>query len=530
MEANNEQNITSGESIRAELQEMIDQNELETPPTVQGPLTWRPFPVEILPEPVRSFVRESAKATGCDPSYIGLPILSALASAIGNSRCIQLKRSWREPSIIWTVIVGESGTMKSPAIELALRSVRKRQQDAMRDYTDQLDQYEVEKLHYERDLARWKQSKTSDKPPAKPEQPVPDRYCCDDTTVEALAVLLQNQLRGLLMARDELAGWIGGFDRYAQGKGGDVAKWLEMFGGRSITVDRKTSGSIYVPRASVSIAGGIQPDTLYKALGKTHFKNGLAARLLLACPPRTVHQWTEVEIEHGIELATAQIFDRLYSLQPVVDENDEPQPVALRLTPEGKKAWIKFYNDHAKEQARLTGDLSAAWSKLEGYAARLALVIHLVRCVSGDETGVSIDEVDEVSIAAGVELSRWFGQEARRVYDILGESDENRDQRQLIELIRRKGGTVTGRDLMRASRLYPAADDAEKALQELADAGLGRWEFDNHDGGPGRPARRFTLTETVDVDRNGPGVVRNRDCVNVGSVNSANDTRRTTDA
>ena len=62
---------------------------------------WRPFPVEVLPEPVRSFVSAGAKAIGCDPSYIALTALVALASAIGNSRSIQLKRGWIEPAILW---------------------------------------------------------------------------------------------------------------------------------------------------------------------------------------------------------------------------------------------------------------------------------------------------------------------------------------------------------------------------------------------------------------------------------------------
>ena len=81
------------------------------------------------------------------------------------------------------------------------------------------------------------------------------------------------------MVRAELGGWIGGFDRYAGGKGGDAAKWLRMFGGRPMIVDRKTSGTIYVPAAAVSIAGGIQPETLRRALGTEHRENGLAARL-----------------------------------------------------------------------------------------------------------------------------------------------------------------------------------------------------------------------------------------------------------
>lgn len=41
-------------------------------------------------------------------------------------------------------------------------------------------------------------------------------------TVEAIAPILLHNPRGLLMYRDELAGWIGDMDRYSKSKGGDV--------------------------------------------------------------------------------------------------------------------------------------------------------------------------------------------------------------------------------------------------------------------------------------------------------------------
>ena len=70
---------------------------------------------------------------------------------------------------------------------------------------------------------------------------------------------------------------------------------------------------------------------------------------------------------------------------------------------------MRFYNEHAREQVELSGDLAAAWSKLEGYAARFALLVHLVRAESGDTTLADASTVDEPSITAGVILSRWFG-------------------------------------------------------------------------------------------------------------------------
>ena len=82
---------------------------------------FEPFPVDALPEPLRGFVAAGAKAIGCDPSYLALPILTALAAAIGNTRRIQLKRGWTAPAMSWAAIVGESGTAKTPAFKLVMR-------------------------------------------------------------------------------------------------------------------------------------------------------------------------------------------------------------------------------------------------------------------------------------------------------------------------------------------------------------------------------------------------------------------------
>lgn len=143
----------------------------------------------------------------------------------------------------------------------------------------------------------------------------------------------------------------------------------------------------------------------------------------------------------------------------------------------------------------MSGDIAAAWSKLEGYAARLALVVHLIRVAAGDPDA-DAEAIDEKSVAAGVTLSRWFGNEASRLYELIGgkgESAEARELRQLVSLVREKGGRITVRDLMRASRRYrPGAKIAESALQMLVQRGVGRWEIQKTGG---RERRDFVLNE-----------------------------------
>ena len=184
---------------------------------------FRPFPVDALPGPLDSFVDAASRAMVCDSSYVALPALVAMAAAIGSTRRIVLKRGWSEPAILWAALVGESGTTKTPPFKAVMRPIRNLQGKALQLHAEEMQDHKAATLRHERDLARWKRAKGDDDPPEAPEQPKAVRYIVSDTTVEALAPLLLENSRGLLLARDELAGWIGSFDRYAQGRGGDSA-------------------------------------------------------------------------------------------------------------------------------------------------------------------------------------------------------------------------------------------------------------------------------------------------------------------
>ncbi|MCP3918730.1 MAG: DUF3987 domain-containing protein [bacterium] len=170
-----------------------------------------------------------------------------------------------------------------------------------------------------------------------------------------MAPLLLEQPRGLLLFRDELAGWLQGFNQFKGGRGSDVPQWLEMHGARSITVDRKTGKpkTIMVPRAAVSVTGGIQPGILGKVLRPEYFDNGLAARLLMACPPRTARKWSDVEIPEELEVELEGVFRVLFALRPGIDGDGQSRPVRLELTTEAKGLFVQFINRNGLEQCNL---------------------------------------------------------------------------------------------------------------------------------------------------------------------------------
>jgi hypothetical protein len=468
-------------------------------------LQYKPFPVAALPEPVCSFVTEAASAIGCDPAYVALGVLAGLAASIGNTRRIKLKGSWCEPSVFWTATVGESGTWKSPALDVALAPLHRLQGKA-------IDEYRIEKKAYDEEIERYIQAKRSRKRTpteeelTRPDPPIPWRILCSDVTVEALASLLQNSPRGLLLVRDELSGWIKGFDQYKSAQGADAAHFLSMHRAGDLLVDRKTNSEIvYVRHAAVSVTGGIQPRVLKRVLGEEHLDNGLAARLLLAMPPRLPKRWTDEEISLSTATRFSDLYSSLLELDFEVDEEGDKKPADLALTVSGKGAWVRFYNQHGLEQARRDGDLAAAFSKLEGYCARFALVIHLIRCQNGDPTLETEEAIDSGSIEAGVALTTWFAHETERVYSALGIAPAAPSLPSLEEIIRRRGGRISVRELMQASRRYRgSAEMARAALEQLAEMGLGRW-VQPHTGRAGRPSEVFEITEEGGNAGNGNG-------------------------
>jgi len=447
---------------------------------------YRPFPLEALPYTIQEYVRQAGLSLGCDPAYVALPALAVVASVIGNTRTIRLRRGWEEPSIVWSLILGDSGTLKTPAYLRAVSRLFAVQDQFIQQYK-----------------ADWKKFKDSQDEAEL--TPGLKRVVCSDTTVERLAEILEDNPRGLLVARDELSGWLGSFTRYkGRGGGTDLPNWLEMHRAGTIVVDRKNRREskgydlpVYVRGAAVSVTGSIQPGVLARALTSDFLEAGLAARFLMAMPPKSPKRWSELEIHPDVEEGYNRTLNCLLDLT-FDSRHEQRRPYAVDLSGDGKAVWAAFYDEWANEQAAAEGDLASAYSKLEGYAARFALLHHVSEWATRDDDGLV--PVEPESIRAGIALCRWFSEESRRIYGTFSESAEDRATRRLVEFIEARGGKITARELMRGNcRRYPDAETAEAALAELVEAALGRWVEEKPDG-RGRPTKVFELCMTHDTD------------------------------
>jgi hypothetical protein len=429
------------------------------------------FPVAALPPTPRQFVREAAASVGCPVDYIGLSVLAALSAAIGDTRRIELKKDWTEGAAIFGMIVGGPASKKTPAMNLALRPIRKRQMDLKAEYERQKEEYESALRDFE------KSKKGGPSEVRKPDKPTLGRTYADDTTVERLADILNENRRGVLITKDELSGWLGAMNQYKQGgKGADRQFWLSVHTNQPVTVDRKSSDEpVIVAHPWVSVIGGIQPEVL-PDFGKDR-GDGLIDRFIPVYPNPRVGRWTDDEISDHVREEYASTINRLYRLRHANDDED-PFPRTVDMTDEAKALFRSEY-DRMHEELESPGfpqRLRPAWGKLEAYLARLALIIAMARIAElGNKGDVGIDEtVTRDDMVGAIKLLSYFKNHVRRVYTgLYGDSPSDRLAADLRDFLIAEGGAWEGI----ASELHKALasdykperpEDLAKAIRGIA--------------------------------------------------------------
>jgi Protein of unknown function (DUF3987) len=395
------------------------------------------FPLDILPPTLSAFVEAEHRAMGADPSAIAMAALTAVAGAMHAETQVRAGDGWWERPILWTSLVGPPSSMKSPVIDRATKP--------------------LSRIDHERDK-RWRQEHADwAKIPnnkVNPSPPKPARCVINDATPEKVAEVLSRDPSGSLMVHDELAGWLGGFERYNTGQS-PRAFYLTSWNGGTFLKDRVGKGKndadaeIRVENLALGILGGIQPDRLTKLGDLT--SDGLLQRFLT------------------VLMKSAELGDPDY---PVADAEAKYEKL-LRLIND-----LPAQNHHFADEAREVRDdvikylhklemvdgfpapLLGAIGKLKGYFVRICLVLHVARAndpgaVPRRPDGSPLEMADEFrgldpteSLSAGINInttiSRDTAEAAKRLllqfllphaiglYDVVVNGGQERDKLQSI--------------------------------------------------------------------------------------------------
>ena len=447
----------------------------------------------MLPEPLARFVNQASEALPCPPDFVAVPMLALLGSAIGTSTVIAVKDSWHEGSRLYTAVVADPGTKKSPALELAMKPLRDRQAELLWEYENAKREYKRAVDEYERAMKEYGSHRGGERP-EKPEEPAMAQVFTTDATLEALAALLHRNSRGLAFVRDELTGWAGAMNQYRGGRGADRQAWLSFWSGAQIIVNRKgLKEPLVLPHPFVSVAGCLPPDVLGELADERGREDGFLHRILFSFPDPIQIRWSDKCVRAETAAGYCRVFERLFALKPTADDQGHSSPRVLELTPEGKSLFVEWVNGHHTEMAEpnFPDQLRGPWSKFEGYCARFALIVHSCRHAAGD---VDLNGIDSVSIAGAVALTDYFKSQTRKVYARLRSTEEDRRVAAMVAWIHKKGGSATVRDVV-SNRVAGCrkATEAKALFLEMEERGQGSREEVTPPRGGGQKSILFKL-------------------------------------
>lgn len=464
------------------------------------------FPSSVFRD-LENAILAQAQSTSTPIDYTAAALLAAAASVIGNSRLVSPWEGWQEPACLWTALIGNPSSGKSPALKPFIDAIKAIEANEAGDFENERLTWEAASEFAKQAREAWEKKvkkafTDGAEPPAlpkeaiQPPEPIRPRILVSDTTPEALATILAGASRGLLSYRDELSGWLGSFDRYT-GAQAERPFWLESFGGRPYIVDRVKFGApLVIPRLLISVLGGIQPDKLTSLL-LSGDDDGLCARMLMVWPdPIPPRRPTASAKTDQIQKSLG----RLHSLNMGTGQDGAKHPIPLLLEDDAARYFHEWRLDHYTRTIEIGGLLGGHFGKYPGVMLRIALVLeHLWWSSVSDSAApasVSLTAVQE----AGRLMDEYFRPMAECVYGDAATPEIERLETILARwILETKPKTINARVLRRKHRL-PGLRDAKKVnstLDALVEANWLEAAPDRAGDSPGRQRSDYKVNPQV---------------------------------
>jgi hypothetical protein len=366
----------------------------------------KPFPIEIFPESIQRIIRETNKALNFPVDFMGASVLYAASVAAGNTVQVEIKKGWHETAVLYMALVGRPGTNKSHPLTFALQPIM------AADGAD-YKEYEKQQSEYEYACSLTKREREEQNIPY-PEKPILKKRIVNDITPEALAMVHQNNKRGLGVYVDELAGWLKNFNRY--NAGGEQEFWISCFNAKPIIIDRKTSASIRIKKPFVTVGGTIQTGILNEFSKDNRGLNGFIDRVLFAFPEGLKKEtWSESEISDNTTNEYNEIIKKILDI-PYKGESSE-----LQFTSD---AYSKLKDWQAKNTELCNNaeneGIEGIYSKLEIYASRFSLILQLLQYAT-DAGNMKL--INPQSVEGAIKLTEYFRSTAEKVYEIINDAN-----------------------------------------------------------------------------------------------------------
>ena len=289
-----------------------------------------------------NYIRYHSKRLGVADTYLAMPLLSIAAYVSQHTKSIYVYRNpdtgkettlHIEPTILYTMVVGESGTNKTACIQLLLDIL-----DSIPNVYDAQHTYET-------------------------------------GTLDGLVRTLNNNDSCAIGLYDEISTFNDGLDKSGTGSF-DRSVYLSLFNGKRFQKSIKTASDVHLKNPRFSLFTFTQEAPLRNFV-ENNLSNGFFQRFLVSCPP-------EIPVLMADKIAMINEDKRLINLksvlQAIYDRCVRREEVRLELDEEA----VLLYNSHHDDVQRFRMSENQAQSrsiqsKSVGLLLRLAGIANVLR-------------------------------------------------------------------------------------------------------------------------------------------------------
>ncbi len=389
----------------------------------------QPFPLGKLPDRIRVYIQAVTESLQVPVDMVATFALSVISLSVQGKYSVLVKPDWIEPLNLYTVVVGRPSERKSPALKEVTAPVFSYVKELNEKRQPEISQYNLQKkiltgrvrnmqeeLIKKGDKAKYRMQDVLEvqKELDSLEEVALIRKILDDVTPEALVKALKEngETMAIMSAEGGIFGMMAG--RYSTNANIDI--FLKGYSGEHYSTVRIGREGQELEHPLLTICLAVQPQVISDIMDNKEFRGrGLLARFLYSVPSSMTgkREYRTKEINPFVK----EQYETLVSDLLDIPKMDKPRMV--RLSREAD-AVSEQYNQWIEN--RLTNEFEEIedWAgKLHGNTMRLAGLFHIIK---HRFESVNVP-MDGETMAAAVEVGKYYLEHSKTAFDIMGLSD-----------------------------------------------------------------------------------------------------------
>ena len=356
------------------------------------------LPLDAFPQKLQDIIFEVARIEQFDMEYLTMSMLSAAATAIGNSCHIRIRGSWKSSPALYVILIGRPGQGKTPPLDYAFRPLQEH------DFLMVSKFIEENKRYAELNAGNKGNAIDTDKP-------VLVQTILSDLTQEAMMRIHNDNQRGIVILVDEIMGFFNSIYRYNDSP--LLTQLLTAYSGKPLKVSRCNNPvPIIIPHPCINIIGTTQTQRIGELFTKENVSSGLIDRILFLHPKsRDIPKMEENQnaCEQGNDRAEGAylkwkaVIDKLLSLESNHDEKGVITPKVLDMSEDAYRCFAKWKNALVEKANSIEDErlIDSRMMKADSNVARLALIFQLLGWACDE---IHMQYIDVRSVQAAIRM------------------------------------------------------------------------------------------------------------------------------